>query len=217
MIRRLFDITLGIAMLIALSPLLVLVSIAILLSSPGKPFYGGWRVGKDGRRFRMWKFRSMVRNGDRIGGSVTTPKDPRVTTIGRFLRATKIDELPQFFNLILGDMTLVGPRPESPTLIERYSPEQRRILSVKPGITGSAQLFYTTDPVPDGAEPDDYYIEHLLDERVRLDLQYERTRTPVSDCALVLQTAMLMARSFLNIVSAKYAPRALDRQISPYE
>lgn len=203
MIRRMTDIGISVLALAVLSPLFVLASVAIVLESPGSPFYGGWRVGKDGTRFRMWKFRTMVSGADRLGGSITAPRDPRITTVGRFLRATKIDELPQFLNLLVGDLTLVGPRPEDPNIVELYTPEQRQTLNVKPGITGPGQLYYTTDQadtIPDGVKPEQFYIDHLLDQKLRIDLEYLKQRTPLSDCRVVLQTIALMVKALANAV-----------------
>jgi lipopolysaccharide/colanic/teichoic acid biosynthesis glycosyltransferase len=203
MIRRLTDIGIALVAMIALSPLFLLASVAIVLESPGSPFYGGWRSGKDGLRFRMWKFRTMISGADKIGGSITAPRDPRITTAGRFLRATKIDELPQFFNLLLGDLTVVGPRPEDPNIVELYTPEQRQTLDVKPGITGPGQLYYTTDQadtIPDGVKPEQFYIDHLLDQKLHIDLEYLKQRTPLSDCRVVLQTIMLVAKALANAV-----------------
>ena len=191
----------AVVVLIVLSPLFVLTSLAVALESPGSPFYGAWRAGKDGVRFRMWMFRTMVSGADRLGSSITAPRDPRVTTVGWFLRATKIDELPQFFNLLLGDLTLVGPRPEDPNIVERYTPVQRETLKVKPGITGPGQLYYATDQadtIPDGVRPDQFYIDHLLDQKLRIDLEYAKQRTPLSDCRVVLQTIALVARALAN-------------------
>jgi lipopolysaccharide/colanic/teichoic acid biosynthesis glycosyltransferase len=201
MIRRIADIGIAVLALAVLSPLVVLVLVAIVLGSPGNPFYGGWRIGKDGTRFRMWKFRTMVSGADRLGGSVTAPRDPRITTVGRFLRATKIDELPQFFNLLLGDLTLVGPRPEDPDIVEHYTAEQQQTLKVKPGITGPGQLYYTTDQadaIPPGVKADEFYIAHLLDKKLRIDLEYLKKRTTLSDCYVVLQTIVVMARALSN-------------------
>jgi lipopolysaccharide/colanic/teichoic acid biosynthesis glycosyltransferase len=201
MIRRITDIGIAGLALAVLSPLVVLVLVAIVIGSPGNPFYAGWRIGKDGTRFRMWKFRTMVSGADRLGSSVTAPRDPRITTVGRFLRATKIDELPQFFNLLLGDLTLVGPRPEDPNIVEHYTPEQQQTLKVKPGITGPGQLYYTTDQadaIPPGVKPDEFYIAHLLDKKLRIDLEYLKKRTTLSDCYVVLQTIVVMARALSN-------------------
>ncbi len=198
MMRRILDIAVAVAVLPVLTPLFALVCIAIVVESPGNPFYGGWRVGKNGKLFRMWKFRTMVKHADKLGTSITTRRDPRVTRIGWFLRKTKIDELPQFFNLLLGDLTLIGPRPESPDLAEQYTPEQKQIFTVKPGITGPVQLRYTdieAEAVPDGKNAEVFYIECLLEQKVRMDIEYLRTRTVLSDCRVLLLTVFLMARA----------------------
>ena len=203
MIRRITDIGIAVVVLTALSPVFVLTGIAIILASPGNPFYGGWRVGKRGARFRMWKFRTMVSGADQLGGSITAPRDPRITDIGRFLRATKIDELPQFFNLLLGDLTLVGPRPEDPNIVELYTTEQKQTLKVKPGITGPGQLYYTTDQadtIPDGVQPEQFYVDHLLNQKLSIDLDYLKRRTPLTDCRVILQTITLIAKALANTV-----------------
>lgn len=197
MIRRVTDIIVALVMLILLSPLFLVTSLAVILGSRGSPFYGGWRAGKGGVGFRMWKFRTMVSGADRHG-AIAAPRDPRITPIGRFLRATKIDELPQFFNLLVGDLTLVGPRPEDPNIVARYTSEQRQTLRVKPGITGPGQIYYTTDQadmIPEGVSADQYYIDHLLDEKLRIDLEYLKQRTPLSDCRVVMQTVALIAKA----------------------
>jgi lipopolysaccharide/colanic/teichoic acid biosynthesis glycosyltransferase len=203
MMRRLADVCVAVVALTLLSPLLILTTLAILVGSPGNPLYGGWRIGKDGARFRMWKFRTMVTGADRLGSSITAPRDTRITRVGHFLRATKIDELPQFFNLLVGDLTLVGPRPEDPKIVELYTPEQRETLKVKPGITGPGQLHYTTDQadrIPEGVKPEEFYADHLLDEKLRIDLEYLKRRTAVSDCRVVLQTIQVIARSLTNVI-----------------
>lgn len=141
--RRLIDIVIALVIVPMLVPLFFFVGLAIVLESSGNPFYGGWRIGKGGKPFRMWKFRTMVRNADRIGSAITSCRDSRITNVGWFLRKTKLDEMPQFFNLLVGDLTLIGPRPEDPRIVEKYTPEQRQVLAVKPGITGPTQLRYT--------------------------------------------------------------------------
>ena len=203
MMQRSVDILVAALVLVFLTPIFVTVSLIIVLGSPGNPFYGGWRIGKNGRRFRMWKFRTMVTGADRMGGSIAATGDPRITRVGRFLRATKIDELPQFFNLLLGDLTLVGPRPEDPAIVAHYTSEQLQTLKVKPGITGPGQIYYTTDQVasiPTGVSADQYYLEHLLDKKLRRDLDYLKLRTPLSDCHVVWQTIVLMARALAGAV-----------------
>jgi lipopolysaccharide/colanic/teichoic acid biosynthesis glycosyltransferase len=200
-IRRMADICIAFLALIVLSPLLLLTLIAVVLESPGNPFYRAWRAGKDGIPFRMWKFRSMVPDADHLGGCITAPRDARITRVGRFIRSTKIDELPQFVNLLVGDLTLVGPRPEDPKIVKRYSDEQRQTLKVKPGITGPGTLYYTTDQfeaIPLGVETDEFYVEHLLEKKLRIDLDYLKNRTIASDFGLVLQTIAVMARTLTN-------------------
>src|SRR5437867_1174639 len=141
--RRLIDIIVSLILLVLLSPVLVLAALAVKASSKGPALYLGLRVGLGGRVFGMYKFRTMIVGADALGPGITAREDPRVTSVGRILRSTKIDELPQLLNVLKGDMTLVGPRPEAPSFVERYTPEQRRILDVRPGITGLAQLRYT--------------------------------------------------------------------------
>lgn len=201
MFRRLIDIAAAVAGLVLLSPLLLAVALAIRLDSPGNALYGGRRVGRDGLPFRMWKFRTMVTNADRIGGGITAKGDARITRIGAFLRRTKIDELPQLINLLTGDLTLVGPRAEVPHIVERYTPEQRETLRVKPGITGPGQIYYTTDQadaIPEGVSADDYYVEHLLGPKLQLDLDYLRRRTFATDLKTVGTTAGLVLRAILG-------------------
>jgi lipopolysaccharide/colanic/teichoic acid biosynthesis glycosyltransferase len=196
--RRLTDVVIAILILPTLTPLFALVSLAIVLESAGNPFYGGRRIGKGGKPFRMWKFRTMVSEADRIGGAITTRDDPRITHVGSFLRRTKLDELPQFFNLLLGDLTLIGPRPEAPGIVKEYTLEQRRILDVKPGITGPTQLRYTVleaETITESGNAERFYVERLLNDKLCLDLDYISRRTVFSDCCVVLQTILLMARA----------------------
>jgi lipopolysaccharide/colanic/teichoic acid biosynthesis glycosyltransferase len=202
--RRLLDIALALVLLPIMIPLFVVVMLAVVIESPGNPFYGGWRVGKGGGKFRMWKFRTMMTGADRVGTAITTRRDPRITKVGWFLRATKIDELPQFINLLIGDLTLIGPRPEAPEFVEKYTAEQRQILNVKPGITGPTQLKYTileAEAVPDGQDAERFYVEQVMDKKLRLDLEYINKRTFFSDCRVVLQTVALMARAAVGAVS----------------
>jgi lipopolysaccharide/colanic/teichoic acid biosynthesis glycosyltransferase len=195
--RRLVDILVASMALAALSPLLAFIMLAVFISSPGNPFYAGLRAGKHGRNFRMWKFRTMIAGAAKMG-PITGKNDPRVTPLGRILRKTKLDELPQFFNLLLGDMTLVGPRPESPEIVALYTPNQRVVLAVKPGVTGKVQLESgdESETIPDGVQAYDYYLAHLMDRKLRMDLDYLRGRTVFTDLKIVLATAGLVFRAF---------------------
>ncbi len=199
--RRGIDLMFALVALVLLVPLFVLVALVVVLESSGPPFYGGRRVGLGGREFRMWKFRTMVVNADRIGPGITGKGDARITRVGPLLRRTKLDELPQLFNLLAGDVTLVGPRAEVPSIVARYTGSQREILAVKPGIVGPGQLYYTTDQqdqIPEGAAADDYYVEHLLAPKLAIDMEYERRRTAWSDAGMVLTTVGVMVRGLLG-------------------
>jgi lipopolysaccharide/colanic/teichoic acid biosynthesis glycosyltransferase len=198
MIRRVIDIVVSAIVLILLSPLFVAIIIAIRLDSAGGAIYRASRVGKDGCRFRMIKFRSMVVDADRHGPSVTSAGDKRVTRVGRFLRATKLDEVPQFWNVLVGDMTIVGPRPEAPEIVKRYTSEQARILAEKPGLTGPGAIACSMDDsmaVMGGDGADEYYIDHVLDRRLALDAEYVRSRNAVTDLTLIGKTCQLMFRA----------------------
>jgi lipopolysaccharide/colanic/teichoic acid biosynthesis glycosyltransferase len=201
MLRRIVDVAVALLILPLLAPLFLVIAGAIVLESRGPVFYGGWRVGKDGRPFRMWKFRTMVTGADQVGGAITTQNDARVTKVGAFLRKTKLDEFPQFFNLLLGDLTLIGPRPEAPGLAERYSAEQKQIFGVKPGITGPVQLEYTfleAETIPDHGDPERFYLDRVLETKIRKDLEYQTTRTTLSDLRVVFQTVALMVRALAH-------------------
>ncbi len=197
--QRIVDVVVGLAVLLLLSPLLLLVALAVVLDSPGGPFYRGWRAGKDGRDFRMWKFRTMV-NGAARQGSITGRRDARITRLGAFLRKTKLDELPQFINVVLGDMTLVGPRPESPDIVALYTPSQREVLRVKPGVTGRVQLEAgeESETIPEGVHPQQYYIEHMMGPKLAMDLEYLAVRTPASDARIVARTAGYVLRCLVG-------------------
>ena len=195
--RRTIDIIVSAVALLVLAPLLVIVAAAVSLDSTGNPVYRGWRVGAGGKHFRMWKFRTMVQNADRLGAAVTNSNDPRITRIGRLLRRSKIDELPQFVNVLLGDMTLVGPRPEAPVFVAAYTSDQKAVLQVRPGITGYAQLQagHEEEQIPAGSGADDYYTRHLLACKIQQDLDYLKTRTFWSDLQIAFSTAGLLLRA----------------------
>ena len=195
-LRRGVDVVLGGLALAAASPLLLLLAAAVKLESRGPAFYSQERVGKDGRLFRMHKFRSMVADADRTGPAVSGRRDPRVTRMGAFLRATKLDELPQLLNVVKGEMTLVGPRAEVARYVAHYTGEERALLSVRPGLTGPGQVYFTTDQASelDGVvDPDRHYIEHQLHPKLALDLDYLRRRSLLLDLSILGGTVALLA------------------------
>jgi len=141
----------------------------------------------------------MVVNAGSAGPAITGNRDSRITRLGRILRLTKIDELPQFINVLQGDMTLVGPRPEAPGIVALYSLEQRRVLEVKPGITGRVQLAgEESEMIPAGAEPEQYYVTHLMPDKLRSDLEYLATRSPWSDVRIVFDTVGFVFRALVH-------------------
>jgi len=194
--KRLFDLLGAAVALVILSPLLVAVAAAIRFTSPGPVLYRAPRVGRNGVPFRMLKFRSMVPNADRVGGSSTPDDDPRVTPIGRWLRRHKLDELPQLLNVLGGSMSLVGPRPQVQWAVDRYTAEERRVLTVKPGITDYASLRFPNegDILRGSSDPDRTYFELIHPEKMRLSLQYLDRRSLLTDASILFQTVAAVFR-----------------------
>lgn len=186
---RAFDVAVSLLALIILSPLLILIALAVRLSSPGPALHRAHRVGLYGQVFTLYKFRSMVVDPAHKGPRVTGADDPRITQVGRILRRTKLDELPQLFNTLRGDMTLVGPRPEDPALVAAYSPDQRRLLAVKPGITSPATVLhrYEEDALR-GTQPEERYVRDILPAKLQIELDYLRRRTFAGDLRVIAQT-----------------------------
>lgn len=199
MTRRIVDVVVALAVLVILGPLLLLIALAIVIDSRGGAIYFAPRAGKDGKIFAMWKFRTMTAGASKEG-LITGPHDRRITRIGHVLRRTKLDELPQFVNVLLGDMTLVGPRPETPEIVALYTAEQRAVLRVQPGITGEVQLESgcEADSIPEGVPAEQYYVQQLMNRKLARDLEYLKTKTAWSDARVVLATALLVMRSVLH-------------------
>ncbi len=160
------------------------------LQSKGPIFYKAKRVGRGEILFEMYKFRTMVTNADRLGGSLTTYRDERVTPIGRFLRWTKLDELPNLINVIKGEMSLIGPRPEAPNYVKHYTEKQKRVLQVKPGMTGPSQLINRDEEekLKGHLDAEHYYITELMPKKLALDLHYVETQSLTSDIGWLLKT-----------------------------
>jgi lipopolysaccharide/colanic/teichoic acid biosynthesis glycosyltransferase len=189
--RRVFDIVGAGALLIITSPLLLAGAIAVRLDSSGPVIYRGVRVGRNGRRFAILKLRTMAWPQPSAGSSITLGNDPRSTRVGRVLRRTKLDELPQFINVLAGDMSLVGPRPEHPEWVEGYSAEQRRLLSVRPGVTSPASLaFADEERLLTGPDWRERYREVILPAKLAIELAYLDRRTLWSDLGVIARTAL---------------------------
>lgn len=191
--RRLLDVIASAGGLVVLSPFFLLIAVLIKRDSPGPVFYKARRVGKNGQEFRLYKFRSMVADADRRGPAITAAGDARVTPTGRFLRNTKLDELPQLINVLRGEMSLVGPRPEDPRYVVLYTPEQSRVLRVRPGITSAASLAYRYEEhLLRGPEWEAVYRSQVMPAKLAIDLAYLDQRTLLTDLRLVVQTVLAM-------------------------
>jgi lipopolysaccharide/colanic/teichoic acid biosynthesis glycosyltransferase len=189
-LKRLVDLLGASIASVVTTPICIVAALSIKLTSRGPVFHRAARVGKDGELFTLLKFRTM-----RIehGAAVTAAGDPRVTPIGRILRRTKIDELPQLLNVLSGDMSLVGPRPEDPRYVALYTPEQRRVLSVRPGMTSPAAVAYRREErlIRDaGGDAEQAYVEKVLPEKLKLDLDYVDNRSFWSDLVVLARTAV---------------------------
>jgi lipopolysaccharide/colanic/teichoic acid biosynthesis glycosyltransferase len=194
--RRLVDVVVSAGALVLVSPLLILVVALVKAESLGPVFYLQKRIGKHGRPFRILKFRSMVANAERLGPLVSGRRGPRITRGGAFLRATKLDELPQLINVLRGDMTLIGPRADVARYVAQFTTEERQLLAVRPGLTGPSAVYFTTDQASelDGVtDPDAYYIEHQLHPKLALDLDYLRHRSVSVDIGILWRTASVLA------------------------
>lgn len=188
-VQRIVDFLAASIGLLLLSPVLLAIGIAVKLQDGGPVFYRSMRVGMGGRLFAIYKFRSMVQGADRAGGGLTVRGDRRVTGVGRVIRAHKLDELPQLFNVIKGDMSLVGARPENPEYVGKYTPEQRAILRFRPGITSPASLEYRNEEeLLGGGNTEALYLEKILPHKLSIDLAYLSRRTVRSDLMVILRT-----------------------------
>jgi lipopolysaccharide/colanic/teichoic acid biosynthesis glycosyltransferase len=188
--KRSIDVCLSLLGLFAACPVLLVLAALIKLDSRGPVFYRGVRVGRHGRPFRIFKFRTMVVNAEQLGASSSADDDPRLTRVGRFLRRYKFDEVPQLLNVLLGHMSLVGPRPQVQWAVDLYSEQERQLLSVRPGITDYASIRFRNEGeiLRGSADPDRDYLEKIAPEKMRLALEYVRNRSLWIDTKIVLAT-----------------------------
>ncbi len=190
MIKRLFDISISFLALVILLPVLIIISIWVLLDSKGGIFYRQSRVGKNNRDFTLLKFRTMHPGADTKGLLTVGERDPRITGAGYSLRRTKLDELPQLINILAGDMSLVGPRPEVRKYVDLYTDEQLKVLDIRPGLTDNASLAYIDESeiLAKSEDPEKTYIETILPAKLELNLQYIRERSLVKDIGIIFRT-----------------------------
>lgn len=187
--RHRFDSAIALLGLVLTLPIFLIAATAIKLDDGGPVFYRQLRVGQQGRAFRIWKFRTMA-NSPPPSAPLTVGGDPRITRIGRLLRRTKVDELPQLINVLLGDMVLVGPRPEVPCFVQQYSDAQRQVLRLKPGITDPASLAYIDEEtvLRRAANPVAYYYEHIMPKKIDINIDYQERANFISDIKILFLT-----------------------------
>lgn len=189
-LKRSLDIGLSLLGLILLLPAIFLIGLSIKMEDGGPIFYRGVRVGKDGLLFGIFKFRTMVRNAEKMGGPSTANDDPRITHVGKWIRRYKLDEIPQLINVLRGDMSLVGPRPEVKAYVDLFTREEKKILSVRPGITDWASLWNSDEGavLAGSADPEKTYLEKIRPEKIRLQLRYVNKRSFFTDLKIIFLT-----------------------------
>jgi lipopolysaccharide/colanic/teichoic acid biosynthesis glycosyltransferase len=194
--KRLFDIVASAIGLLVLWPVFLVIAVLIKLEDGGPVFYRQERIGYKGRPFKIWKFRTMVVNADKLGKPLTVGRDPRITRVGYWLRKFKLDELPQLLNVLLGEMSLVGPRPEVPQYVALYAPEQRKVLDLVPGITDPASIKFANEAelLAEASDPEKFYIEHIMPAKIRLNMEYASHATLWSDILVILKTLVRIVR-----------------------
>lgn len=195
---RFFDILLSLVLIILLLPFFIFLSILIFSTSRGGVFYSQYRIGKNFKPFILYKFRSMYISSDVQGLLTIGNRDVRITRVGFFIRKYKLDELPQLINVIKGDMSLVGPRPEVANYVRFYTPYQKKVLDVQPGITDFASIFFRNENLilSKATHPESYYIHHILPKKIRLSLLYVKNRNLKNYFLLLLMTIKFVFFSF---------------------
>jgi lipopolysaccharide/colanic/teichoic acid biosynthesis glycosyltransferase len=188
--KRIFDIIVSLLILGVFFPLGLFLALAILIESRGGVFYRQERVGQFGVPFRLWKFRTMRPDSDKLGKLTVGMRDPRITRVGFFIRKAKLDEFPQFINVLMGQMSIVGPRPEVQEYVDLYTPEQRKILEVKPGITDYASLEYFTENelLGKSSNPKETYIKEIMPAKLELNQKYLANPTLMTDVRIMWKT-----------------------------
>ena len=196
MLKRLLDYVFSFIGIVVLSPIFMLICVLIKINDNGPIFYYGTRVGVRGAIFSIYKFRTMVVNADKIGGPSTADDDSRITKVGKFLRKYKLDEIPQLINVLKGEMSFVGPRPEVPFYVNMFSEEEKKILTVKPGITDWASLWNSDEGaiLAGSKDPEKTYMEKIRPEKIRLQLKYTREQSFWVDMRIIFLTLLKLIK-----------------------
>lgn len=194
--KRFFDILFSFIGLIVIFPILLIISLIIIFTSEGGIFYRQVRVGKNNKDFRIYKFRTMYVNSDKFGLLTVGGRDARITKIGYHLRKYKLDELPQLINVLLGEMSFVGPRPEVRKYVDMYNAKQLKVLSVRPGITDLASIAFRNENeiLSKQSNSEQYYIEEIMPEKIRINLKYISEKKAFSDFGVLLKTILSIVK-----------------------
>lgn len=195
MMKRACDFIFSLTGLILLGPLFLMAALAVKLTSRGPVFFKQERVGRNFQSFQIMKFRTMVVDAPKLGGQLTAGRDPRITSVGRLLRKTKVDELPQLINVLKGEMSFVGPRPEVPRYVEMFREDYAELLTVRPGITDIASLKYRNESeiLGESDDPEATYTQEILPDKIALAKEYIRRSSVVFDLGLIFKTVLRMA------------------------
>jgi len=206
--KRLFDILFSALGLLFLSPIFLIIAILIKREDRGPILYRGVRIGKFGKTFKIFKFRTLVANAEKIGGPSTADDDPRITKVGKLIRKYKLDELPQLINVLKGEMSFVGPRPEVPFYVKMFTEEERTILSLRPGITDWASLWNPDEGaiLAGSSDPEKTYMEKIRPEKIRLQLRYVRERSFWADLKIILLTLKKLTRRVILSEAKNLSP-----------
>ena len=206
--KRLFDILFSALGLLFLSPIFLIIAILIKREDRGPILYRGVRIGKFGKTFKIFKFRTLVANAEKIGGPSTADDDPRITKVGKLIRKYKLDELPQLINVLKGEMSFVGPRPEVSFYVKMFTEEERTILSLRPGITDWASLWNPDEGaiLAGSSDPEKTYMEKIRPEKIRLQLRYVRERSFWADLKIILLTLKKLTRRVILSEAKNLSP-----------
>lgn len=204
LVKRPIDLIIAVLLLIILSPLIIAISVLVKLDSSGPVFYRGIRTGRFGKEFRIFKFRSMVVNAENIGGGTTALQDPRITKIGAFIRKSKLDEVPQILNIIIGDMSFVGPRPELPVYTKQYEGIEKTIMEVRPGLTDISSLkFISLDEIVGSEDADEVYEKYVLKRKNELRVEYVLNQSFMLDCRLFFKTILDVINKAVKVIQRR--------------
>lgn len=190
--KRVFDLIFSICLCAVLLPIMLLISVIIMIDSPGNPFFSQTRITKYGREFKIFKFRTMVRSAEKLGSQVTADNDPRITKVGKYLRKLRADEFPQIFNIIMGDLSFVGVRPEVPKYVDKYTPEMYATLLMPAGVTSLTSILYKNEEklLESSQNADETYVNKILPEKMKYNLEYIKNFNFFSDIKIMFKTVI---------------------------